>query len=185
MLFVPGRLWFLADAIHSVRAGQEFRYGGSAVYVDKVESAVIVALRLFKVSHSTHLACVYLILPSVLQTLREATKRVDRRHLNKSQAMARITKQATPLGLPGGSWKRRAKRQPDGSYGAVERVKNGSKCQLRAQLEIVQNGTKTGQYKDAQVTFEEWDTFTATDDGEFVLGCTAGLKMSSTRNVGH
>eukprot|EP00658_Telonema_sp_P-2_P025369 TRINITY_DN20216_c0_g1_i2.p1 TRINITY_DN20216_c0_g1~~TRINITY_DN20216_c0_g1_i2.p1 ORF type:complete len:613 (+),score=172.64 TRINITY_DN20216_c0_g1_i2:126-1841(+) len=158
LMFIPGRLFFLADAIYAIREGIEFRYGGSATYVDKVESAIAISLNLFK-------------------ALRIASQRVELATQQNTCAIARAKQDAKVLGLPGGSWKRKAKRDGSGRLGEVSRTDEGAHVLTACLLD-----DQTGEYRQVEQMFEEFDTFTVVG-GEFVKGCSAGLAFSTTRDV--
>jgi len=181
LLFIPGRVMFLASSMQSIQTGREFRYGSNSKHIVDVSAGITLGARLFAAMRQTREAnrpCLS-AQPSAMnkacKRTEEVTKSKSSPKTEKSQkgdkAEEKQEKEA-PVSLPGGSWWRKAQKDDQGRYGHIE-MQNGMPV-LHAKLR-----KNDGSYADASTPFKELETFTAVD-GEFMTGCAVGL---TTREI--
>jgi len=155
-VFVPGRIFFLVDAIAAIKNGTEFRYGGTTDHVYDAAAALTIGLRMFNALEEAHMK------------LRGTKTEV------KNLVTGFIDKGATPKG----SWRVKAVKNQDGKHGTVTLSENGLTATLKANIK-----QPDGSVQEKKTTFtNEMDTFTIVN-GEFKSGCSSGKGSLTTKQI--
>mmetsp|Transcript_62249 Transcript_62249/g.131581 ORF Transcript_62249/g.131581 Transcript_62249/m.131581 type:complete len:582 (+) Transcript_62249:419-2164(+) len=176
LLFIPGRVMFLASAIQSIQSGREFRYGSNSQHIVDVSKGVSLGARLFAVMRQVREAHrPGLSHPSALNAdgskatkPKESTKKANKKNRESGDSDTDGDhSKAAEMSLPGGSWWRKAAKDDQGRYGHIE-VVDGQPI-LHAKLQ-----KDDGTFVEATTPFKELETFTC-DDGKFSTGSAIGM----------